>query len=154
MHHRQHAIEFLQIAAGGFDRVTIHFSGFVNKRDDPQLGHFGDAFIRYLENAARKTAQAVALLEDDASDLDKVRRLIGQPRTSSSGAASLLLQTSNAAAYLCRFVQGEENEDKDELVETIFILQGAWRAADFAAWHVVDGIREEKYNDPDFQEVV
>ncbi len=156
MHHRVHASTHLVAASDKLRDTLDQFNHFTAENVATlKLTGLANIFLTNLAALNNEMTEAVAMLGDQASDLDVVRRLVSQPKLATPEVPqpdSLLRRVRQTQHYLTRFIVEETNEKEGPLMDIIESLGSAWEFIDLAEWHVIDAIREEKYNDPAFAE--
>lgn len=146
-HHRKHATTHLVCAAEHTKKVISAFTRFVNQRQITTLDKANAPLLQHTGNIARDITKLVDIVAE--GDLDIARSLISQP---SKTERSLLYEVRTAIYYAARLIKSEEGRGKNAIADCILELGEVWRYLDMSEWHIIDGIREEKYNDPDFME--
>ena len=155
-HHRQHAIDFLDVVSDKIAETQIALGVFSSQLDVTNLSineQTAREFIRQatiaLANSGKLIVDAVSKLHDpDPAVLEEVRALLNNPREQSSyDDRSLLYWCHYAILFFAGLIGGDPEKPINDALRSI---NDAWRDTDFALWHINDAIREEVYNDQDF----
>ncbi len=148
-HHRSHALEFLNHTKNAYLRSQFameRFSDggeFTAKQQKSINSIF--AYISAIQGQVKRSDTYIACY---CYDLDAVRRIINQPRP--FGPPSALSRASTVIVHMTLLMGSRPDKNKD-LAKAIQDARFGWGNLDLAAWHITDAIREEVYNDPDFQ---
>ncbi len=146
-HHRDHAIVHLDNACEQLGFVEISLNRWEVSVDGANPGFF--TRMRYALRNALRDCEEVADMLEDGEDLDIIRRRLSQPTESSPTST---VGTLFFALYgIAWTVVDTEDADYDSFHRLLRRLEHGWRNVDLAIWHVNDAIREEIYDDPDFQ---
>ena len=147
-HHRGHAVVHLENALAQLVSTRLSLERWEDSLANPDPGFF--ARTRYNFEAAITDCEEVIVLLQDGVDLDIIRRRLTKPTISSPEATVNSLFFS---LYEIAFTPvGSDGSDYDQIHRVLRRLTHGWRNVDMAIWHVIDAIREEVYDDPDFQE--
>jgi len=154
-HHRQHAIEFLEESQKRLESargsLVYYLDGIVLSEE--QQTQF-ESVLRYIDRGLVQVNKA--LTEAPCGDLDEIRRFLSQPRmdTGDGVANSALIVTAVALnTYRKLHGVGDIHPDGNRAVNFdngMRAIKVAWTNLDLAVWHIVDAIREEIYQDPNF----
>lgn len=157
MHHRQHAIEFLDKANTNLKDAQIFFSVFSSEvqlsalsveEQAKKRGEISTAQVEMIE-ASAAIAHVLAIMKDpNTSVLDEVRGIINSPREDLTN-KSVLFRLGRTFFYVSLFI---ESQPVAKIPHVVRNLADAWENVDFALWHINDAIREEVYQDPNFSE--
>ncbi len=147
-HHRGHAIVHLENALVQLVSARLSLDRWEDSLANPDAGTFSRT--RYNFEAAITDCEEVIVLLQNGEDLDIIRRRLTKPTVASPEAT---VNSLFFALYEIAFTPvGSDGADYDKLHRVLRRLTHGWRNADMAIWHVTDAIREEVYDDPDFQE--
>lgn len=159
-HHRGHVVASLEKVSAGIVAVSTKVAAF---NAQTSISHLSQAqqdqvtgsiaiVISRCDTIQSDIVDMLVLLNDASLPVDAlndVRDIINSPNTSS---ASTLREFNTIMLNLqVLIVNYDELEPVTLLGGAMYYLNHAWKDTDFAAWHVNDAIREEIYNDPDFQ---
>ncbi len=147
-HHRGHAIIHLDNSCAQLKATRLALTRFEDSLENPRTGFFSR--VRLNLELAIEDCEEVAFLLQDGEDLDVIRRRLTQPTGANPKST---VRALFFALYEVAFtVVGSDGADYDQFHRAIRRLSHGWSHADLAIWHVTDAIREEIYDDPDFQE--
>ncbi len=148
-HHRGHAVDHLDHGCKQLRFARTNLNSWEASLLNPDANFFART-RNNLELTIKECEEVAELLMDTNEDLDVIRRRLNQPTVNPSFSAS---RTIFFALYEIAFtIVGTQGADYDQFHRLNRRMQQGWADIDLAIWHVVDAIREEIYNDPDFQE--
>lgn len=148
-HHRGHAAGFLDGMVNGFHfEIAIWQMGQVDQLcelDATQQRNL-DVVIGY----SQKMIDWLPGFRDNilTGDLDIARRQWSQP--DSSGGQSVQHLLASTMHHLRQLTYQCEGTADIHVSGAIARITWAWSLAEYVNWHIIDAIREEVYEDPDF----
>jgi hypothetical protein len=174
-HHRGHALAYLEQIQYRIDIIKDYSTAFAKSTTKTthewQLtvdadGNASGVFIGNMNGIEQRVQQAIETINGNFSpmcyqlgftpeqDLQCARRLINQPNNH-IGIRSALQFSTSAMYGISIFTLWSEDCEPQYCGHTLSILTSAlntiWSDTQQALWHINDAIREEVYNDPDFQ---
>lgn len=148
-HHRGHAVDHLDHGCKQLRFARANLNNWEASLLNPDPNFFSRT-RNNLELTITECEEVADLLLDPSENLDVLRRRLNQPTTNPPISAS---RTIFFALYEVAFtVVGTQGANYDQFHRLNRRMQQGWADIDLAIWHVIDAIREEVYDDPDFQE--
>ena len=148
-HHRGHAVVHLDNGCKQLRFARANLDNWEASLQNPDPNFFARTRLN-LELTITDCEEVAELLMNPDTDLEVIRRRLTQPTADPSFSASM---TVFLALYEIAFTTvGSEGANYDQFHRLNRRMQQGWFDIDLAAWHVIDAIREEIYDDPEFQE--
>ncbi|GAG41102.1 unnamed protein product, partial [marine sediment metagenome] len=148
-HHRGHAIAHLDGAINWLDSSIGLAALYRDNNADTELQvKRANKYVIYATKYRNRMSDALSLLSS-GGDLDEVRRLMNAPGIPGKRESALWGVTQIVA-----IINTMITEDAPNLARLKGVLRLQTKSAGlagYALWHVNDAIREEIYQDPEFQ---
>ncbi len=148
-HHRGHASDMHMVSSLRFLDASLSIAE--RSRDNPKTperaAYHLNKYLIYAGKYRNRIAAAQELLRT-GGDLDDIRRLMSAPGFGSERESADYGLAATVSILAAAVREGADNRQMS------LILTRHSKAAQFfgwAHWHVVDAIREEIYQDPEFQ---
>ncbi len=148
-HHRQHVMDRLPLAQEHLDKALFRATNLANSQQwsEPLQGRF-DTLFRYA-GFVQDDFDEIEIIMTTGGDLRQARRIMTEPGNGppQSTVKRLLALVNFAAGFLA---QPLNQEQMQEVRFAALNFARAWRFSDEMAWHILDAIQEEIYQDPAF----
>ncbi len=154
-HHRLQAIDALEIAKIRFLLVPNQIVRFETCCDPLTASQLKQAerLFHYVDIGVKNLQSAIDILNDPSGDLNVARRFINDPKVPGNNKGSMSGTLYALQSNMQKLMNmGPYDAERTKIAVSMDAqMRIAWRFRDGGLWHINDAIREEVYNDPDFQ---